>query len=133
MISPDMFDEFVMPVLREWTEYFDYTLYHLDGVGQMRFLDELASLENLNGIQWNPEPDHFSSPMADMSHFRAIRDKDLSLFIPDWCIPDVDAAAALVRELGPDGLFIGLPEFEVEQNADHAVSMIQTKRGYVER
>src|ERR1035437_3457659 len=37
MISPDMFDEFVMPGLNKMASLMTRTLYHLDGVSQMRF------------------------------------------------------------------------------------------------
>ena len=56
MLSPAQFEEFVMPSLRRLTEYMDFSMYHLDGVCQMRFLDQLRSLPKLTGIQWNPEP-----------------------------------------------------------------------------
>ena len=52
MLGPDMFEEFVMPMLRVDTERLTNTIYHLDGVGELKHLDALLSLPNLKAIQW---------------------------------------------------------------------------------
>lgn len=52
MISPDMFEEFVLPDLREQTGYMDRAIYHLDGQGEIPHLDMLLSLPRLSAIQW---------------------------------------------------------------------------------
>ncbi len=52
MISPDMFEEFVLPDLREQTEYMDRSIYHLDGPGEIPHLDMILSLPRLSAIQW---------------------------------------------------------------------------------
>ncbi|MBR0142581.1 MAG: hypothetical protein IJM21_00220 [Clostridia bacterium] len=52
MISPDMFREFVLPDLREQTEYMDRSIYHLDGPGEIPHIDLILSLPRLSAIQW---------------------------------------------------------------------------------
>ena len=52
MLGPEMFEEFVMPVLRVDTEQLTNTIYHLDGVGELKHLDAVLSLPNLKAIQW---------------------------------------------------------------------------------
>lgn len=54
MISPKMFEDFVLPELTETSEAFDYTTYHLDGVEQLRHLDMILSVKSINNIQWTP-------------------------------------------------------------------------------
>jgi 5-methyltetrahydrofolate--homocysteine methyltransferase len=54
MISPEMFERFVMPDLAACCENLDHAFYHLDGVGQIRHVNMLLSLERLRGIQWIP-------------------------------------------------------------------------------
>lgn len=54
MISPDMFNRFVMPELEELTAFLDYPVYHFDGQEQIRHLDSLLSLPKLRAIQWTP-------------------------------------------------------------------------------
>jgi len=52
MFSNDMFRQFVEPELRAQTELLDYSLYHLDGIEQIRHLDTLLSIPKLHTIQW---------------------------------------------------------------------------------
>lgn len=54
MISPRMFERFVLPDIAACCEALDHAFYHLDGKGQIPHLDMLLSLERLRGIQWIP-------------------------------------------------------------------------------
>ncbi len=54
MLSPRMFERFVLPDLAACCARLDHAFYHLDGKGQIRHLDMLLSLERLHGIQWIP-------------------------------------------------------------------------------
>jgi len=52
MLGPEMFEAFVMPILREDTRRIDHTIYHLDGIGAKKHLDALLTLPNLKAVQW---------------------------------------------------------------------------------
>ena len=54
MLSPAMFERFVLPDLAACCGAMDYAFYHLDGKGAVPHLDMLLSLERLRGIQWIP-------------------------------------------------------------------------------
>jgi 5-methyltetrahydrofolate--homocysteine methyltransferase len=54
MISPQMFERFVLPDIASCCDALDHGFYHLDGKGQIRHLDMLLSLPRLRGIQWIP-------------------------------------------------------------------------------
>ena len=54
MISPSMFDEFVLPSLRAQCDWLDYSMYHLDGEDAMQHLDSLLAIESLDAIEWTP-------------------------------------------------------------------------------
>jgi hypothetical protein len=54
MISPQMYERFVLPDIHACCEALDYPFYHLDGKGQLPHLDMLLSLKHLLGIQWVP-------------------------------------------------------------------------------
>ena len=54
MISPRMFDEFMMPVLREMTARVSHCMYHWDGPGALPHHDLLLSLPDLDMLQWTP-------------------------------------------------------------------------------
>lgn len=115
-LSPDMYRQFVLPDLRRVTDYLDFSLYHLDGTCQLRFLDLLRSCSKLTGIQWNPETTA-GSPVRWLDAFREIRRRDFSLMI--WC--GLEEAETITRELGPDGLFLCLPPFDTPEQAAAAV------------
>jgi len=54
MISPAMFEEFMVPVLAEMTERVSYCMYHWDGPGAIPHHDYLLALPKLTMIQWTP-------------------------------------------------------------------------------
>ena len=54
MISPAMFEKFVIPRLEKQVARLEHSVYHWDGPGQLQHLDYLLSLNNLNAIQWTP-------------------------------------------------------------------------------
>ena len=119
-LSPAMYEEFVLPDLRRVTDYFDFSLYHLDGTCQMRFIDLLRRCPKLTGIQWNPETTA-RNPLEWFDAFGEIRRRDFCLMI--WA--SVDEAVAITRELGPDGLFLCLPRFETVAEAETAIRRIE--------
>jgi len=121
MLSPAMYAQFVMPDLQRLTDYFQYSLYHLDGTCQLRFLDLLGTLPRLTGIQWNPEPPA-GSPVRWLSALRDIRARGWVLHVN---CGTVDEAVTLTRELGPDGLFIVLPRFDSVAAAEDAIRAVQ--------
>jgi 5-methyltetrahydrofolate--homocysteine methyltransferase len=54
MIGPDMFGEFMVPVLTEMCERVSYSLYHWDGPGAVPHHDHLLSVPGLDMLQWTP-------------------------------------------------------------------------------
>lgn len=52
MISPEMFREFVLPVIKAEVEYLDASIFHLDGPGALKHLDDILAIEKLGGVQW---------------------------------------------------------------------------------
>lgn len=52
LLNPKYFERFVLPDLKEQAEQLDYSLYHLDGPEQIKYLDELLKI--FDAIQWVP-------------------------------------------------------------------------------
>ena len=52
LLSPEMFDEYLLPFIEEQTRWVERTVYHLDGPDAVRHLDSLLELPNLTAIQW---------------------------------------------------------------------------------
>lgn len=98
MISPDMFERFVLPDLTALCDKLDHAFYHMDGIGQIRHLDALLAIPNLRGIQWQPGD---GQPTADnwLDLLRRIRDGD------KLCQVYVNRAGAyrILREAGGRG------------------------------
>lgn len=54
MLGPSMFNEFVRPEIEAACRKLDRSFYHLDGVGQLKHLDSILGIKELNGVQWVP-------------------------------------------------------------------------------
>ncbi|MBN1867862.1 hypothetical protein JW916_11265 [Candidatus Sumerlaeota bacterium] len=54
MISPDMFKEFMVPVLEAMCERLDCVLYHWDGPGAIPHHDHILAVEGIDVVQWQP-------------------------------------------------------------------------------
>ena len=52
LISPKMFEEFVLPELELELDWLDASIFHLDGPGALKHLDRLLEIPRLKGIQW---------------------------------------------------------------------------------
>jgi hypothetical protein len=55
MLSPQLFDTFVLPALTEQCQWLDWSMYHLDGTQAMVHLDSLLSIDALDAIEWTPQ------------------------------------------------------------------------------
>jgi len=58
MISPEMFRDFMVPVLTEMTERVSYCMYHWDGPGALGHHDHLLSIPRLKMLQWTAGDGH---------------------------------------------------------------------------
>ncbi len=52
LISPGMFDEFLLSDTRLCCGHVDHSIYHLDGPGALQHLPRILELEHLNCVQW---------------------------------------------------------------------------------
>jgi 5-methyltetrahydrofolate--homocysteine methyltransferase len=98
MISPKMFERFVLPDLATCCQAMDHAFYHLDGPGAVRHLDMLLPLEHLHGIQWIPGAGA-PPPEEWLPLLKRIRDggKLCQLYVSS------QGARTIVRELGGRG------------------------------
>lgn len=103
MISPKMFDEFVIPYLEEQCNKLDYSLYHLDGPDAICHLNLLLKIKKLNAIQWQPGA---GKPMADDETWHGIlkrildNGKSIQVGMPP------EAVKGFVKKFGKRGLNI---------------------------
>jgi hypothetical protein len=102
MISPRMFEKFVLPDLAGLCGHLDHGFYHLDGRGEIPHLDLLLSISRLRGIQWIPG-DGAPPPEDWLPLLKRVRDgnKLCQVFVTP------EGARKIVRSLGGRGfLFV---------------------------
>ncbi len=101
MISPRMFEQFVLPDLEACCAHLDHGFYHLDGKNQIPHLDLLLSMPRLRGIQWIPG-DGQPSPDRWLDLLRRIRDggKLCQVFVTP------EGARRIVSNLGGKGFYL---------------------------
>jgi 5-methyltetrahydrofolate--homocysteine methyltransferase len=113
MISPRMFERFVLPDLAACCEHLGCAFYHLDGPGELPHVDLLCDIPRLRGIQWIPG-DAYDPPekwLALLSHIRE-RGKLVQVFV------SAQGALELVRAIGGKGLMLTIKEQMSEQEAE---------------
>ena len=54
MISKEMFDDVFLPGIISECRFYEKCIYHLDGEGDLRHLDSLLEIGELDGVQWVP-------------------------------------------------------------------------------
>ncbi|MBQ4354919.1 MAG: hypothetical protein IJC71_08505 [Clostridia bacterium] len=99
MISPAMFEEFVLPELEETSSAFEHTTYHLDGVEQLRHLDMILSVKGIDNIQWTRVAGQ-PKTSASIEALRKIQKAGKGLVL----LPHKDEIEFLMQNLSPIGL-----------------------------
>jgi hypothetical protein len=74
MLSPDMFEEFIMPELDMAGEIYGRMWYHLDGPDALKHLSRLLSLDYIKVIQWVPGEGAAPNGPEWMDVYRQIQD-----------------------------------------------------------
>ncbi len=123
MISPKMFERFVLPDLETCCARLEYGFYHLDGKGQIRHLDMLLSLKRLRGIQWIPG-DGAPPPEEWLPLLKRIRDggKLCQLFVTRT------GALKIMRELGGKGFLFCIDETLTEEEAGEFLAAVRDQK-----
>lgn len=120
MISPEMYEQFVLPELLYQVRHIDYPVYHFDGIEQTKHLPYILSLEKLQAIQWTevagqPSPSHY------LDTLRRIQKAGKKLIV----MAPIDDVKPLLENLSAKGLYIHTEA----RNEQEAVELIH----YVEK
>ncbi len=121
MLSPEMFQEFVIPEITRVCDHMDHTLFNMSSVKHARFIDDLAAIDTLDGIFWNPEP--YLNGVGDyLEPLKEIKARGMLLEI---VCQSTEQAVLAVQELGPDGLYLLIePRFASPDEAKRAIEKI---------
>jgi len=108
MLSPAMFERFVLDELRREAEHVEHSFYHLDGPGAITHLDALLGIRALDGIQWVPGAGASGDPLDWIPLFRRVQAAGKKLLI--YCPPD--RVEPLLDRISREGvcLTIGCPD-----------------------
>ena len=130
LLSPDQFNEFVLPGTMAQCAQLDYSVFHVDGPDALRHVDSLCTVKDLNALQWTcgaGQPDgvneRWYAPIfekaakANKSTLSSIHDGDIN----DW-IANVDK---LVNTFGTSGLYLSFPTMSME-NANRLIDHAET-------
>ena len=124
MISPKMFERFVLPDLVACCDALDHGFYHLDGPGQIPHLDLLLSIDRLRGIQWipgagQPEPQEWPRVL------RRIREagKLCQLYV------SAEGARSIVKTLGGRGFAFHILGMMSEGEAKDFLKLLDQEGG----
>ncbi len=116
MFSKDMYEEFAYDELKTQIDWFDYPIYHFDGVEQERHLDILLSFDKLKAIQWTnvagqPPASHF------MPILKRMQDAGKRLIV---CI-NPDEIKPILENLSAKGLMLLVGNVNDKATADEII------------
>ncbi|MFI3325812.1 MAG: hypothetical protein R3Y35_06525 [Clostridia bacterium] len=120
MISPALFEEFVLPELQECAKAVDFASYHLDGVEEVRHLDMILSVPEINNIQWTPVAGQ-PRTSEHIEVFQKIQKAGKGLILG----PEVDEVETLLKYLSPKGLKLNLNNVPSEEIAKDILKMAE--------
>jgi len=110
MLSPQHFNEFVLPDIADHAKMMDRSIYHLDGPGEIAHIDQLLDIPELNGIQWVSGGSN--EPVWDekwFSLYRKIQDKKKNLvLLPGISENEPEKAERLIKSIDPAGTCISI-------------------------
>ena len=127
MISPDHFEEFVLPDLARQAAHMERSIYHLDGVGELPHLDMILDIPEITGIQWVAGDGQ--APLWDEKWYpvyKKIQDKGKNLVLHKKAVSEDDLAGAerLIKTLDPTGVYL-YTQFSSEDKAREMLENIE--------
>lgn len=135
LMSPSQFKDFIVEPLRMQAKGLDQAVYHLDGPDNIKHLDDILSIEEINAIQWTSGD---AGPDGTLEKWDVIYDKSLlagkSIWVKvysgefeDW----IKNAERLVKKYGSHSLFLHFPEMSEEQ-AEYLMSYAERNWSNIE-
>ncbi|WP_105617760.1 uroporphyrinogen decarboxylase/cobalamine-independent methonine synthase family protein [Vallitalea okinawensis] len=118
MISPELFTKYAKPELDHQGSKLEYPLYHLDGMEQIRHLDQILTIENLKAIQWTSVVGQ-PSALNYIDELKKIQGAGKGLLLN---LPDTKELEPLMEQLSSKGLHLVIPA----SSEDEAESLLKT-------
>ncbi len=121
MISPQMYEKFVLPELEMTSAALDRCTYHLDGVEQLRHLDIILSVKTIDNILWTRVAGQ-PKTSASIEALKKIQKAGKGLVL----IPDRDEIEFLMRNLSHKGLQLIVGGLKNKEEAEDLVRLAES-------
>jgi len=111
MIGQQMFRRFALPYIEEEANFLDHCIFHVDGPGVLRHLDDLLSVEKIDVIQWVPGEGN-KPHIYWIDLFKKIKKAGKGVIIYPQ---SVDEVKIFHKELGPENVVYQLDLESLEE------------------
>lgn len=122
MISPEQFDEFSLPYLREEIKTMTHNIYHIDGLGVANHTDSIIGT-GIKAIQWVQGMGDDYPIMQHMPYIKYLRSLGASVIV-DLSLSDLEA---FMKEIGPEGIFLWVGTENEQQELDVINKLLKWK------
>lgn len=125
MISKEMFDEIFLPGIIEECQFYEKSIYHLDGPGALRHLDSILEIKELDVIQWvcGAGAEGYTKWVEV---YRKIQNAGKGIQLIDIGIEDL---SMIFETLRPEGVwFSGIEGIKDKETADRVLKRIELWR-----
>ncbi len=102
MISPEQFEEFVLPVIQNEVKLLTHNVFHLDGKGVANHIDHLLKISEINAIQWVQGVGDDFPIMQWVPFIKKIQAAGKSVVVD----VQVSELESFIREMDPKGLLL---------------------------
>ena len=120
MISPEHFRKFARPSLEYEMSCLDHAVYHMDGPGQLRHLDDLLAIPTLHTIQWVPGAGQPQAP-AWIAMLQRIQEAGKSVQI----LVTSDELKAVYSQLAPEKTYYWVLDCPNESGACRLIEWME--------
>jgi hypothetical protein len=125
MISPAMFETYVVPPLQRQCAWLDYSLYHLDGPHCICHLDALLAIPELDAVQWTPGA---GQPGAGNSQWYGLYERVLNASKSVQILgASVLEAKRILETFGCKGVYLSV-NVESKAKAGEIIAFVQSVR-----
>jgi uroporphyrinogen-III decarboxylase len=114
MISPEMFDEYALPILQEEVKTMSHNVFHVDGKGVANHINSILSVPEVRAIQWVQGMADDYPIMQHIPFIKHVQSKGASIIV------DLDKSdlEQFMDTVSPRGIFLWIAtENEEEENA----------------
>lgn len=120
MISCEMFEEFFLDGIVDECRFYEHSIYHLDGPGALRHLDNLLAIKELDALQWVPGAGRNDfTETIDIYKRAQAAGKGIQLAC------HVNQLDIVFENLKPNGVwFAGLSGISDKEDADYALARV---------